>query len=277
VTYASAMMRNPIGGPGAQIPISTLPNFRDLGGWPTADGAVTRHGVLYRSAALDALVGADLETFSRYRIAQVFDLRTRGEREAQPDVASPGATYRILDVLQDSINAGPARLLEVITDPGAAEELLGDGQAVQIHKERYRELIHLPSARECYRQLLTEVASVGATPAVFHCSTGKDRTGWAAALLLLIAGVSEEDVVDEYLLTNEQLLPAYREVFEQFASAGGEPALLEPVIGVRPEYLRASLAAARNTYGSFDLYLANGLGVDRETLATLRSVLVDRS
>jgi len=271
------MIRNPIGGPGAQIPIPTLPNFRDLGGWPTADGAVTRHGVLYRSTALNSLVGADLETFARYRIVQVFDLRTKAEREAQPDVASPGATYRILDVLQDSTNAAPAEVLEVLTDPTAAEEMVGGGKAVQIFREAYREFVHLPSARECYRQLLTEIASVGATPAVFHCTTGKDRTGWAAALLLLIAGVSEQDVMDEYLLTNEQLLPAYQGVFEQFASAGGDPELLEPVIGVRPEYLQASLAAARNTYGSFDLYLANGLGVDRETLAVLRSVLVDRS
>lgn len=270
------MIRNPVGGPGAQIPIPTVANLRDLGGWPTRDGAVTRHGVLFRSGALDRLVGADVETFARFRISQIFDLRTRAEREADPDVVPAGTTYRILDILQDSTRPAPARLLDTFDDPAAVTEALGDGRATQLLRERYRELVTLPSARECYRQFLTEVSSVGSLPVVFHCTTGADRTGWGAALLLLIAGVSEEDVMTEYLLTNEQL-PAPTDVIARFAAAGGDPALLDPILTVRPEYLQASIAAARNTYGSFELYLVHGLGVDGETVSSLRSVLVDRS
>jgi len=270
------MIRNPVGGPGAQIPIPTVANLRDLGGWPTRDGAVTRHGVLFRSASLDRLVGADVETFARFRIAQIFDLRTRAEREAEPDVVPAGTTYRILDILQDSTRPAPADLLDRLDDAAAITEALGEGRGTQLHRERYRELVTLPSARECYRQFLTEASSVGSLPIVFHCATGADRTGWGAALLLLIAGVAEDDVMAEYLLTNEQL-PAPTDAIERFSAAGGDPALLEPVTRVRPEYLQASIAAARNTYGSFDLYLVHGLGIDRETLASLRSVLVDRS
>jgi protein-tyrosine phosphatase len=103
-----------------------------------------------------------------------------------------------------------------------------------------------------------------------HCTTGKDRTGWATAALLLLLGVSEEDVFDDYLLTNELLLPSFAGVFEKFTDAGGDPSLLEPVLGVRRQYLEVSLATMRTSFGTIEGYFSDGLGLDAERQALLR-------
>jgi protein-tyrosine phosphatase len=78
----------------------------------------------------------------------------------------------------------------VLADPKAAEAMLGDGKAVNLFKESYRELITPPSALAGCRQFFSAIAEDERTPALFHCTTGKDRTGWAAAAILLLLGVS---------------------------------------------------------------------------------------
>jgi len=135
--------------------------------------------------------------------------------------------------------------------------------------------VRLPSAREGYREMFTDLADPAFLPASFHCTTGKDRTGWGAAALLLLLGVSEDDVMTDYLLTNDQLLPALKPVLDAFEAAGGDPDLLIPVLGVRREYLETALDEMRTTYGDIETYFIEGLGIDAETIARLRSRLVE--
>jgi protein-tyrosine phosphatase len=160
-----------------------------------------RAGLLYRSAELDRLAGGDLEAFAGLGIRSVYDLRTEAERAAQPDRLPPGTEHVVLDVLKDSANAAPAQLLKVLSDPKGAEEMLGGGRAGALFEHGYREIVSLPSARDAYRRLFSDLAEEEHRPALFHCTTGKDRTGWAAAALLLLLGVSDEQVMDDYLLT----------------------------------------------------------------------------
>jgi protein-tyrosine phosphatase len=81
--------------------------------------------------------------------------------------------------------------------------------------------VSLPSALSAYREFFSTIARDAQRPALFHCTTGKDRTGWPAAATLLLLGVSEEDVFYDYELTNRDLLPASKPVFEQLRAAGG--------------------------------------------------------
>ena len=111
-------------------------------------------------------------------------------------------------------------------------------------------------------------------PALFHCTTGKDRTGWAAAATLTLLGVSEEDVLADFLITNRDLLPALKPYFDQFASTGGDPALLRPVLGVEPAYLHAALDEMHNRFGTIEAYFTEGLGIDAEDQQSLRAILV---
>jgi protein-tyrosine phosphatase len=261
--------------PGQQIMIATVPNLRDLGGWPTPDGHV-RYGVLFRSAEFSDLQGEDAAAFARLGIRSVFDLRTEAERAQQPNQLPAGIEYVVLDILKDSSQAGAAQLLTVLGDPKAAEAMLGGGKSLGLFKESYREVVALPSARAGYRQFFSAIAGDEHTPAVFHCTTGKDRTGWAAAATLLLLGVSHDDVFADYLLTNDQLLPALQPVLDQFRSIGGDPELLMPVVGVQKEYLETAISEMHQRYQTIDGYFSQGLGLDAATIGRLRDRLTDR-
>lgn len=262
--------------PGASLEIATVPNLRDLGGWPTPAGTVAR-GRLYRSAQFSDLAGADLAAFEALGIATVYDLRTEVEVAALPSALPAGIESVALDVLADSVSQGPAMLMQVVGDPAKAEELLGGGGAEALFEGAYRELISLPSARAGYRRFFADLAEGRALPALFHCTTGKDRTGWAAASVLLLLGASADDVMADFLLTNEQLTPFVAPIADQFAALGGDPALLDPVLGVRREYLEAALDEVAVRHGSIEAYVADeaGLGLGSAAVDAIRASLTE--
>lgn len=261
--------------PGDRIDIPSVPNLRDIGGYAVAGGGRVRTRQLYRSTELNHLGGEDVAKFAALGIRTVIDLRTAAEREAEPDAAVEGAEEVVCDVLADSAGAAPADLLPLLADPAGARERLGDGRASALFEGAYREIVSLPSALAAYREMFTRVADAGSRPLLFHCTTGKDRTGWGAASILLLLGVGEEDVMADYLHTNRDLLPALKPVFEQFRAAGGDPHLLEPVLGVHADYLRVALDEMTTAFGSIEGYFADGLGIDAAAQAELRRELTE--
>ncbi|MFF0817483.1 tyrosine-protein phosphatase [Rhodococcus sp. NPDC003318] len=263
----------PVGSP---IPVSSVPNLRDAGGYRTADGAVVRTGLIYRSTDLGQLTDSDVPALDALGIAAVYDLRTVAERENRPDRVPAGAKEVPLDVLADrDPSAAPAMLQKLLEDPRLAEQLLGEGETSTHLLNSYREFVELPSAVTAYRALYTDLAHVEG-PALIHCTTGKDRTGWAVAALLLLLGVDEGQVFEEYLLTNEQLLPALAPIFDRFRAHGGNPDLLLPLLGVRREYLEVAVGRMRADFGDIETYFTRGLGVGAEDVAALRSRLLNR-
>ena len=253
----------------ARIVIATAPNLRDLGGWPTQDGHRVRAGRVFRSAGLGGLDGDDLEAFAALGIRTVYDLRTAAEVAEQPDVLPDGIHLE----LADAQHAAPAELRQIFADSAAATSLLGDGQAERYFEKAYRDFVSLPSAKAAYGELFEGIAQAD-EPVLFHCATGKDRTGWATAALLLLLGVPEDSVVEEYLLTNTDLLPTLQHWLDAFRDNGGDPDLLLPILGVQPSYLAAALEEVRREYGDIEGYFTEGLGLSAATIATLREQLV---
>ena len=113
-------------------------------------------------------------------------------------------------------------------------------------------------------------------PALFHCTTGKDRAGWGSASILLLCGVSEQDVRTDFLLTNRDLLPALKPVLEHFRRHGGDPDMLTPVLGVESSYLDSALDELRTRHGTIEAYFADGLGIGADGQEALRAILVER-
>ncbi|PJJ63231.1 tyrosine-protein phosphatase [Compostimonas suwonensis] len=261
--------------PGSSLGIATVPNLRDVGGYPVASGGTVRRGILYRSVALDHVDGPDVAALAALGVTTVFDLRTAAEREAAPDRLPAGAHTVVLDVLADSADSAPAQLIAVMNDPVEATRTLSGRRVYEIFDQAYREFVTLDSARQSFAAFVRAIATDDGMPAIVHCTTGKDRTGWATAVTLLALGVSEELVMADYLLTNELLIPALQPVIDSFEAAGGDPAVLLPVLGVEREYLQTALDLVRERHGSIDGYLREGLGIDDTTLAALRARFIE--
>ena len=256
--------------------LEAIANLRDLGGHHLRDGGRVRGGVAYRSAELSSDAGA--EALAELGVRVVFDLRTDAEREQRPDRLPRGVRHVVADVLSSAgPEASPATLMTLIRDPAAADALLGRGGSARLFREKYREFVTLPSAQQAYHRLFTQLANGQDGPLLFHCTTGKDRTGWAAAALLLFLGVEEDEVRADYLASNDAVRGMVSPMLAAFAAAGGDPDLMEPFAYVREEYLDAAMSDVRSTFGSFDAYFDRGLSMDDGARSALRARLVDRA
>ena len=264
---------------GQSLEIVSVANLRDVGGSTTCDGAVVRMKLLYRSNQLSKISPGDLKKIAALGLKNEYDLRTAEERAEVPDELPRGVNNVWLNVLADSDQSAPAQLGKLLSNPSDANTALGGGKIEAMFVKGYREFVSLPSARQAYRQLFVDLARPDRVPALFHCTTGKDRTGWAAAALLSLLGVPENVIFDDFLRSNEYILPAYRETIDNFTSAGGEPNIVRAIFGVKREYLQASFDEMRTRYGTIEDYFTKALGIDAmgQTRALRELYLVNRN
>ena len=159
--------------------LASADNFRDVAGtgpgYPTVDGGRLRRGVFFRSNELQ-LTDEETLTLTGLGLRAVHDLRTAVEVDAHPDAVLPGATWRHLDVTGIPMD-------DVV-------ELDDEPAALALMERVYRAFVEEPRARAAFGSLQRHLAD-GEGPQLFHCTAGKDRTGWAAALLLHVAGVPD--------------------------------------------------------------------------------------
>jgi protein-tyrosine phosphatase len=260
---------------GMALGLSAAKNLRDLGGYQTADGQTVVRGLVYRSDVFNPMSDDDRVKLQRIGVKRDYDLRTTAELEKQPDQVPPTMEYVHLDVLADESTAAPAQLEALLRDPPKATTALGGGKLDALFTGEYRKFVSLPSARRAYRELFLSLSDRSKLPAVFHCTTGKDRTGWAAAALLTLLGVPRETVFDDYLRTNDYLLPYYAKHIDAFAAAGGDRAILTAILGVKREYLEASFDEMQQRYGTIERYFAEALGIDSAAQAVMRSLYLE--
>ena len=250
------------------------PGVRDVGGMPTRDGHVVRAGLLYRSGALERLDPADLAAVERLGIVRVYDLRGPRERDLAPDRPLPGAVYVTGDVLADWADGGPDRIFALFADPGAARRELGGGRADALWLDQYRRLVTLPSARAVYGRLFRDLARPENRPALVHCSGGKDRTGWAAAALLMLLGVAWDVVMADYRRSESRGSASSAALMAALAERGGDPELWRPIFAAEPRYLEAAFDEVRRSFGSIAGYFTDGLGVDAAMQEQLRDAFL---
>jgi protein-tyrosine phosphatase len=242
--------------------LTTAANFRDAGGYRTVDGKWMRMGLLYRSNGLEHLTDEELAQIGRLHIKLVCDLRTAEEMHRGADRVPAGATDISADVLADD-----ADLIHSLIAGAVAGQSGSRAPPQQGLEERiYRDFVRLPSAQKAYRVLFERLADPDQLPTVFHCTAGKDRTGWAQAVLLTILGVPRSTVVEDYLLTNQYLRGAGLDSVRKSMSPGAVP----PKIVADPAALNAAFDQVMLQFGSFDAYLHHGLHLSDETLASLR-------
>ncbi|MEH6376807.1 tyrosine-protein phosphatase [Streptomyces sp. KLMMK] len=261
-----------------QFDASTIINLRDLGGIALAGDSAVRPGLLLRSGQLDRLDPAADPAVAALGIHTVVDLRTEHERAERPDQVPDGARLIVADVMADSAAARaaagddvPARLDSVLGSPAIAEEHLGNGKAEKLLCESYRSFVSSESACAAYGRLLSALAEPDCGPLLFHCTAGKDRTGWAAAVILLLLGADEEAVRAEYLAVNPAVRTAFTPLIDRFTTAGGDPEIADAILGVRSAYLTAALEEMDRAHGGVEAYVRDGLGLPDGAVDRIRA------
>ncbi|KUL38616.1 hypothetical protein ADL22_17755 [Streptomyces sp. NRRL F-4489] len=251
------------------------PNARDLGGYRTADGHRVRRGVVYRADALNNLTPAEQRTLTKDRIALDLDFRSLAEAAPAADKLPAGVRHTALPVYNPHADLSRTMNTLVAGGPAAQQRALGGGRAVRMMDAYYAWMVSDPAASRQFGTALRDIADSTA-PVLYHCTQGKDRTGWLSAVLLTAAGVPRATVDQDYLASNHYLDAGNDRQLDALKAAGKvkDPALLEPVLGVRQSYLDAAFHEVAASYGSFDGYLTKGLGLDQATQRKLRQRLV---
>lgn len=234
-----------------------ITNFRDLGGWQTEDGYFVRRGCLYRSAPIQLKTPEARASFAKLGMRTILDLRSAQEQAALPDDVIPDCRcIRCSAIPEEGPEGGGLDLADMLKTATPA-------QLTEYVASIYRQL---PFGNPAYRQLF-DLLLAGETPLVFHCTAGKDRTGFAAWLILKTLGVSDADVMQDYLLSNVYRRDENERILKAFPKAKDAEGLLY----VREAYLQSSIDAIRERYGSFEEYLSCEYDLSELNITLLKS------
>lgn len=244
------------------------PNFRDAGAYATRHGGALRRGQLFRSGHLAYLTQEDEARVAELGLQLVIDLRRDDERDLEPSKLPPGATLvgaRITPGSQASAIYGDA------TQLGGANAMYDF--MCDINREFVR------SQSQAFAEVFAQLLDSGAERVLFHCSAGKDRTGFAVAMLQLALGVSTEDVNADYALSSryylpEEQLPRVRVKYPVDHLSDDD---LMPMMRADTDYLDAALAAIKEAWPDTDRYLSAGLGLGESERRELRRRFVEAS
>ncbi|MFF0743482.1 tyrosine-protein phosphatase [Streptomyces sp. NPDC004111] len=261
-----------------QIVVQGATNIRDLGGYRTYGGDRVRYGVAYRADALSKLTDADVRTLAGLRLGKVIDYRVPVEIQYDGQDRLPAPLAVTPRPVNDSGLYGRMMAAIATRDPVKQEEALGGGRGAELMRQVYRTLVTDPANSAQFAATFRDLADGSARGAVlFHCTSGKDRTGWTSYVLLRALGVPERTARGDYLASNGFRAAYDAKVREGLKQAGmmQNPDLLIPLQEVRDSYLDSALAEAEARYGSLYGYLTKGLGLDVRTLARLQDRLVD--
>lgn len=245
--------------------LAGIDNFRDIAGtttaYSTAHDGTMRAGVFYRSNALTP-TAADLATLNGLGIKSVYDLRTPSEIASTPDTMPSGATYQNIDIIGSTTSGAN---ITTVSFKSAAD-------SIAMMQETNRAFVSDAGMRGQFGVLFNELAGVDGA-ALFHCTAGKDRTGWTAAVLLSIAGVDNATIMSNYLATNDYTAERVAKTLAMMPPSMA--AIYAPLLGVEASYLQAGLDQVAAQYGSMDNYLKQGLGLSQETIYVLRGKMVE--
>jgi protein-tyrosine phosphatase len=263
---------------GRALGLAGAPNARDLGGLVGADGRPVRPGALVRSGALARLTEDDLPVLAELSLTCLVDLRHGTEIAQSPTRQLPEPVPRVLNApVYDDRHPVFSYVTALLNgdDLSRYADLAAQG-APGAMAAIYRWFVTGDDARASFGAACRALADPANLPALFHCSVGKDRTGWLTAILLTALGVDPEAIRVDYLQTNEATAEAQQRLLELLAERrpGADPEAIQPLLQARPAYLDAAYAEVERQFGSFQAYLRAGLGLDDGTLAALRTNLL---
>ncbi|BEK86785.1 tyrosine-protein phosphatase [Nocardia seriolae] len=270
VAVAAPIMRQDA----TQITLQGAVNVRDVGGYVTYTGDPTKSGRVIRADALGKLTDADVQKLGTLGVKTVVDFRTSAEVQGLGADRLPAGVSAVARPIDDGgIYLKTAQAIGT-KDPVQQQALLGDGKAEQIMRNAYTNFLGADATAK-FSQTIKDVAAASG-PFLYHCTSGKDRTGWMTYVLLRAVGVPESITRQDYLLSNQYRAAADAALRDQLKAAGlmQNPDLLIPLQIVSDDYLNVAVDQMNQKYGDFGNYLTKGLGLDAGTILRLHEKLV---
>jgi protein-tyrosine phosphatase len=245
--------------------LTSVNNFRDVAGtsdqeaYSTSNGRKLRRGVIYRSNVLTPSP-TDLATLNTLNIRADYDLRTPGEIKLQPDSPLAGASYLNVNLIGTPTNPTP--------------NLASAADGISFMENSYTELVTDSGVRDRLAQLFQKLATTSDSQ-VYHCSGGKDRTGWVTTILLNVIGVPQDVIIQDYMLTNVYSEASIQNSYQQMITTYGQSFAdaYYPTLIADARYLNAALNQAVTSYGTMASYINdnNGIGLSSIVQTQLRN------
>lgn len=246
------------------LPLKGANNLRDLGGYETKCGRTVKRGLIYRSGHLHRLTDADLVQLTRLGISEITDFRGPSEVLDEPDRMVPEVNYTFLpvDIAGSDLREKVGRVIRGSLDMDLSAYM----------KDVYCQFVE--NYTGVFSRWMKNLArNHGSLPQIFHCTAGKDRTGFAAAILLTALGVPEKQVVDDYLKTNlytrRQMEKTIRRV-NRLSLNRGAGEVLRPLLGADENYLQKAFDTVTSRWGNFESYFLNSLGLNQSDIISLK-------
>jgi protein tyrosine/serine phosphatase len=240
------------------IPLQGVENFRDFGDYAAGQGRL-KTGVLFRAAHQAEATDEDLVAMAGLGIVTIVDLRRPNERERDPSRRWEGFAAEVID--NDLGVTGEDPWHTFLRGSDLSAQSIRDYLVEYYRRAPFKER-HLDLFRRYFQAL-----GAARGPVLIHCAAGKDRTGLLAALTHHVAGVADDDVIDDYLLTNNEERfvrrgPKFAAVIETATGRRPSDTAMRTAMGVEADYLATALAEMKAQYGSIDGYLENAVGLD---------------
>lgn len=247
------------------INIPGIQNFRDLGGYPSySTRKQMRWGMLYRSAEIDSLEWSSRKELKNIGIRTIIDLRSSTEADRKNPLQQEFKTIHIPIVTGDMEN-----ILK-----GIQEQKIKSDTVYRMVEQMNRDLI-ANYTRE-YRQIFDVLLDKNNYPVVIHCSSGKGRTGIVSALILAALGVNEDIIMEDYRLSNDYFnIPTASKYAYRLPARSQEA--ITTIFSAREDFLNAAKEEAERRYGDVETYLEKGIGLTKEEIKQLQSILLTDS
>ena len=244
------------------LPMDGAHNTRELGGYKTTDGKSIKWGMLFRSDKLSDISKTDEEYLKNLGIKKIIDFRSKDEKAEDPDIIPEGIDYLEMPISVDgAMRTKIEAVLKGETDKEVKSFLI----------DANREFVN--DYTDVYENFLRSLIDDG-TPTLFHCTAGKDRAGFAAAITLIALGVSKEDVIEDYMKTNAFTKERIEDILGQIKLMSlyqTDVEILRPLLGVEQIYIETAFEAAEEKYGSLENFIREGLNISDEDIKNLRS------
>jgi protein-tyrosine phosphatase len=248
------------------LPMDGSHNTRELGGYKTTDGKTIKWGKLFRSDKLSDISKTDQAYLQNLGIKKIVDFRSEQEKAEDPNIIPTGISYVEMPI---SVDGAMRSKIEAVLKGETDREV--QSFLIDANKE------FVTNYADVYENFLRGLIDEDA-PTLFHCTAGKDRAGFAAAITLIALGVSKEDVINDYMKTNAFTQERIEEILGQIELMSlyqSDVEILRPLLGVEQIYIETAFRTAEEKYGSLESFIRDGLNISDEDIQKLRNKFLE--